>query len=228
MKKPKFTEEEQAQVVTDLLVLKREQICDFLAHNGLPLSGTKEQFRGYVEEALQEGVISLTTLVEFLDEVIPWGKQHVFLYKGPKSSIADWKKADWIAKLLKKHRLSKYLNATLPLALPEKMKISSIFHGEGRLRITAIKKREWWERDPEYDDKTETADGDDVQLRAFIHRVTRSLVAFEWDLIANTAFLQVSQLPTGFLYEEVAEEFFDLISAWFERPLLRCGPASGD
>ena len=41
-------------------------------------------------------------------------------------------------------------------------------------------------------------------------------MAFEWDLNANAAFLQVSQLPTRFRYEEVAEEFFKLISAWLD------------
>ena len=51
---------------------------------------------------------------------------------------------------------------------------------------------------------------------AFVRRVTRSLMAFEWDLNANTAFLQISQLPTGFRYEDVAEEFFDLVSAWLD------------
>jgi hypothetical protein len=216
MKKPKFTEEEQAQIVTDLLVLTREQIRDFLARNELPVSGTKEQYRGYVEKALQEGVISLSKLVEFLDEVIPWGKQHVFLYKGPKSSIANWKKTDWMVKLLKKHRFGKYLNASLPLALPKTMKVSSILHDPSRLRVTAIKRRDWWDRNEEYDGATTTAEGDDVQLRAFVHRVTRSLVAFEWNLVANTAFLQISQLPTGFDYGEVAEEFFDLIAGWLD------------
>lgn len=216
MKNLTFTEEEQDQIVTDLLALKKEQIRDFLARNKLLLSGTKEEIRGRIEDALQEGVISLARLVEFLDEVIPWGKQHVFLYKGPKSSIANWKKTDWLTKLLKTHRLGKYLNATLPLALPEEMKVSSIVHDASRLRITAIKKREWWERNPEYDDETQTTDGDDVELRAFVHRVTRSIVAFEWDLNANTAFLQVSQLPGKFKYEEIAEEFSQLIAAWLD------------
>jgi hypothetical protein len=211
-----FTDEEQAQVVTDLLALKKAQIRDFLARSELPKSGTKEQIRERIEEKLDEGSLLLSQLVEFLDEVVPWGKQHVYLYKGPQSSIASWKKTNWLAKLLKKHRLGKYLNAKLPLALPEKMKVSSILHDGSRLRITAIKKREWWERDPDYDATTVTNEGDPVDLRAFVHRVTRGLVAFEWDLMANTAFLQISQLPRGSRYEEVAREFFDLIAGWLD------------
>jgi len=182
----------------------------------LKKSGTKEQIRERIEETLGEGTLSLSQIVQFLDEVVPWGKQHVYLYKGPQSSIANWRKPEWLVKLLKKHHLGKYLNASLPLALPEKMKMSSILHDGNWVRITAIKRRDWWERNPEYDDTTVTDEGDDVELRAFIHRVTRSLVAFEWDLIANVAFLQISQLPTGFRYEEVAEEFFEMIGGWLD------------
>jgi len=216
LQSPVFTDDEQAQIVTDFLALKKTLIRDFLAGIGLAKSGTKEDIRSRIEDALSDGTVSSSQIVQFLDDVIPWGKQHVFLYKGPESSNASWKKTDWLAKLLKQHRLGKYLNAKLPLALPEKMKVSSILHDGSRLRITAIKKREWWERDPDYDAATVTDEGTDVELRAFLHRVTRSLVAFEWDLNANTAFLQISQLPTGFRYEDVAQEFFDLIAAWLD------------
>lgn len=213
---PTFTDDEQTQIITDLLALKKVQIGEFLSRCKLTKSGTKEQIRTRIEDALGDGTLSLSEVVQFLDEVIPWGKQHVYLYRGPQSSIADWRKTAWVTQLLKKHRLGKYLNATLSLVLPEKMKVSSILHDGNRLRITAIKKREWWERDPDYDSSTVTNEGDEVELRAFVHRVTRSLVAFEWDLVANTAFLQISQLPTGFRYEDVAQEFFDLIAGWLD------------
>jgi hypothetical protein len=98
------------------------------------------------------------------------------------------------------------------------LKLSSIEHDSTRLRITAIKKREGWDRDEEYDDTSETEEGDVIDLRAFVRRVTRGLVAFEWDLTANMAFLQISQLPTGIKYHEVASEFFDLISPWLDFP----------
>ena len=213
---PAFTEDEEALIVTDLLALKKTQIGEFLARNGLPKSGTKEELRARIEELLGDGTLSLSEIVQYLDEVIPWGKQHVYLYKGPQASIDNWRKTEWVAKLLKKNRFAKYLNASLPLALPKKMKVSSILHDPRRLRVTAIKRRDWWERDEEYDGATTSAEGDDVQLRAFVHRVTRSLVAFEWNLVANNAFLQISQLPTGFDYAEVAKEFFELIADWLE------------
>lgn len=213
---PEFTDEELAQLVTDLMVLKKPQIQVFLERVELHKSGTKAEIRDRIEAAMRNADLTPDRIVQFLDEVTPWGKQHVFLYKGPRASNSNWKKTEWVESLLKRHRLGKYLNASLPLALPEKMKVSSILHKGGTLRITAIKKREWSERNPAYDESTVTGDGDAIELRAFVHRVMRCLVAFEWNLTTNTAFLQISQLPTGVRYEEVAEEFFNLVGSWLD------------
>ena len=215
-----FNEEEQALIITDLMALKKAQIVDFIASIGMRKTGTKEVLRARIESALEDGSITLPQIVQFLDNVIPWSKQHVYLYKGPTSSIANWRDQAWLEKHLKKHRLGKYLNASLPLVLPDKMSVSSILHDSKRLRITAIKRRDWWERNPDYDRSTTTTEGDDVQLRAFVHRVTRSLVAFEWDLTANTAFLQISQLPRGVDYSDVADEFFELVEKWLDRSMF--------
>lgn len=217
---PDFNEDERELIVTDLLALKKEQIGEFLARSDLPKSGTKEELKARIEEALENESLSLTQIVQFLDSVIPWGKQHVYLFKGPQSSIAQWRKEEWMSKLLKKHRLGKYLNASLPLVLPDTMKISSVLHDPKRLRITAIKRRDWWERDSGYDDATTNDEGEDVELRAYVHRVTRGLVAFEWDLVANTAFLQISQQRRAFDYEEAANEFFELIEKWLDRSIF--------
>lgn len=217
---PSFNEDEQSLIIADLLALKKEQIGEFLADCNLPRSGTKEQLRARIEDALVDESLALDQIVHFLDSVIPWGKQHIYLFTGPEEDISDWRKTDWVSQLLKQHRMGKYLNAQLPLVLPEKMKVSSILHDSNRLRITAIKRRDWWERDTDYDDSSETEEGDEVELRAFVHRVTRSLVAFEWDLVSNVATLQVSQLPTGFDYADVCTEFFELIKNWFGRSMF--------
>ncbi|MCB0325540.1 MAG: hypothetical protein KDD69_18290, partial [Bdellovibrionales bacterium] len=218
---PAITDDERAQLVTDLMALRKPQICNFLVRSRLAKTGSKEVMRTRIEEALNDNDLSPTQIVQFLDEVVPWGKQHVLLFKGPKGSIADWKSIEWLADHLKQHRLMKYLNATLPLALPEKMKISSIRQDRSRLRIMAVKRRDWWERASEYDDTSVTREGEDVMRRAFVHRINRSLVAFEWDLTANTAMLQISELPTGTKYEQVAHEFFELIKKWFNINLFQ-------
>ena len=216
LRPPRYSDEEIELIVGELLTLKKTQIAEFLQTVELPTSGTKETLRARIESHLTDGSLSPSAIVQFLDVVTPWGKQHVFLYRGPKSRIDNWRKEKWLEALLEKHQLGKYLNAQIPVGVPKSLKLSSIEHDSNRLRITAIKKREGWDRDREYDDASETEEGEAIELRAFVRRVTRGLVAFEWDLTANMAFLQISQLPTGIQYDDVANEFFDLISPWLD------------
>jgi hypothetical protein len=118
--------------------------------------------------------------------------------------------------LLKEHRLGKLFNARLPLVLPDKLTLSSVAHLDGRLRATAIQKRDYSERAREHDEEKETPDGEKITLRAYVHRVTRTLAAFEWDLNANTAILQITQLQRQEHYEEVSNDFFQLVQPWLD------------
>lgn len=213
---PAFSEGDRDLLLSDLLALKKDQIRDFLGRHKLLRAGRKDEIRCRVEEALADETLSLSQLVEFLDEVIPWGKQHVLLYKGPQKPIADWRKKEWFEALLTKHRAGKYLNAKLPLVLPERMQLSSILYDQHTLRVTAIKRRDWAERLRDKDDFGETEDGLAIEYRAYVNRVTRSVVVFEWNLKTNVAMLQISQLPSGHKYERAAEEFFKLIANWLD------------
>jgi hypothetical protein len=98
------------------------------------------------------------------------------------------------------------------------------------LRITAVEKREYTERTPERDEDKETESGERITLKAYVHHLTRSLAAFEWDLNANVAMLQITQLQMDGDYEEVAGQFFQLVRSWLDigqfgavdlRPVIR-------
>lgn len=215
-----FTEEEENQIISDLISLKKEQITEFLGSVGQKKHGTKEDMRLRIENALEDGLVSIDKIVRFVDGIIPWGKQHVYMFRGPRSPIATWRDETWVFNRLKKHGMQKYLNKSLPLILPETMQISSIWHDAKHLRITAIKKRDWYERNENYDSKTKTPEGKNVVLKAFEHEIVRSLVAFEWDLVLNEATLQIAQLPHGTEYSTIADEFFELTQDWIDRSLF--------
>jgi hypothetical protein len=48
LQSPGFTDEEQSQIITDLLALKKTQIGEFLTRIDLPKSGTKEEIRSRI------------------------------------------------------------------------------------------------------------------------------------------------------------------------------------
>jgi len=213
---PEYTAEERQSLVDFVLALKKTHIQDFLQRVELSKSGTKTDLRERLQEALDEGRLAYERVVDFLDSVVPWGKQHVFLYTGPRDDLRSWKDPDHVLRHLKRHRVGKFFNARLPLILPDRLTLSSITHSDGRLRVTAIQKRDYTERTPEHDDQKETQKGERIILKAYMHHVSRTLVTFEWDLNANTAMLQITQLHKDTLYEEVAAEFFELIGSWLD------------
>ena len=213
---PEYSDDERKLLIDFVLALRKSQIQAFLTDVEIPKSGTKQELRERLQDALDDGRLTYQKLVTLLDSVAPWGKQHVFLYQGPRHDIQAWKNPDHIFQLLKQQRLGKLLNSRLPLILPEKLTLSSIMHGDGRLRVTAVERREYTERTPELDDHGETTSGEKITLRAYVHHVTRTLVAFEWDLDANVAMLQITQLQMEGDYEKVAEHFCRLINPWLD------------
>jgi len=213
---PEYTNDEKLMLIDFLLALKKTHLRDFFRELDMPRSGTKAEMRERLQDALAEERLSYQQIVEFLDSVAPWGKQHVILYDGPRRDLQSWKDRDLLLNHLKQHRVGKYLNARLPLVLPDVLTLSSITHRDAKLRVTAVQKREYTERAPEHDGEKSAPDGTQIVLRAYAHHVDRTLVTFEWDLVANTAMLQITQLRGDRFYEQVAREFFDLVSTWLD------------
>jgi len=230
---PDYSAEEQRLLIDFVLALRKSHVQDFLKQVELPKSGTKQHLRERVQEALDGGDLAYERLVDFLDSVAQWGKQHVFLYQGPPGDMQTWKDPDHTQHLLKEHRLGKLFNARLPLILPEKLMLSSVTHADGKLRVTAIEKRDYAERTPEHDEEKETESGERITLKAYVHHLTRTLAAFEWDVNANVATLQITQLQEEGDYEKLAEQFCQLVKPWLDikqfspvdlRPVIRTLP----
>lgn len=213
---PVYTGEEQKALIDFVCDLKITNVQEFLKQVNLPVSGTKPELRSRIQEGLEAGEITYEQIVAFLDSVAPWGKQHVFLYAGPQNNIASWKNPDYVRELLKRHNMEELFNARLPLILPDRLALSSITHSNGKLRVTAIQKQVYQERAKELDEEKETEIGTPITLRAYTNHLSRALVAFEWDLNANAAMLQITQLHRDTLYEEVAKEFWGLVSGWLD------------
>lgn len=111
---PDYSAEEQQALIDFVLALKKSHIQDFLKQVELARSGTKQDLRERFQEAIDEGVLAYEQLVDFLDSVAPWGKQHVFLYRGPRNDVQAWKDPDHVHRLLRQHHLGKLLTPGSP------------------------------------------------------------------------------------------------------------------
>lgn len=208
--------EEQETLFDFLFALRKSHIRDFLVRVGLPTSGTKEALRSRLIEAVRDGSLVIGEIVSYLDSVACWGKQHLFLYDGPQGDIEEWRDPAYVKRLLAEHQLDRLFNSQLPLVLPEVLTLSSVTHNDGKLRVTAVQKREYVERASEHDEERVCDDRERITLRAYVHHVARTLVVFEWDLNANTATLQITQLQEDGDYENLSKEFSRLVQPWLD------------
>jgi len=218
---PDYSEEEQERIIQYFMSLKKDLIKKFLQENEISISGTRQALRDRVLEHLDNESIEYKDLVNYLDTLTPWGKQHIFIYDGPESEIQNWRNEEFVGDLLEENDLSEYLNSRLPLILPEGLALSSIeYQPNDELVIYAVERREYRERITELDE-TKTIGDREIELRAYSRQVARGVIVFRWNLISNTAILQISQLPTGSRYEEVEEKFSNLVSQLFNLEIFQ-------
>ncbi|QDT10782.1 hypothetical protein [Planctomycetes bacterium K23_9] len=214
----KLNKKERELLVLELVALSASQRADFMAAHELPVSlSNKGEVRERIVDSINSGDIDYSDIIGYLDAVVPWGKQHVYLYKGPKGSTKNtWQKKAWVLDLLKQHApdVHTLAGSAAQVGIPAELTPTSIAITSKRIAVQLVRRREWFERDSSYDKQSETPAGEPIELRAFVHRVIRNLIVFEWDLKSNTAALRISQLGGGIRYENVKQEVTDLLASW--------------
>lgn len=210
---PATLNEEQRALLTFLLALRLDRVREFLGRRGIARYGNRADLRERLEENLLAGAITIVNLVDFLDEVEPWSKQHVFLYEGGSGLTQGWRDANALRAQLTEANVVELLGARLPLVLPEELSLSSItVDGDRRfVTISAVERREYREREPSRDRVEVDTAGRTIELIAYVNVVTRGLLTFRWDLVTNTAALHITQSGRGYVYEEAEQRFARLV-----------------
>lgn len=212
-----YTEEERSLILRYIARLRRGTIQDFLREVEEPVSGTKSALVARIDAALGKESVDYSQLVSFLDEVEPWRAQQVYLLGPSNIHRAPFLTPEALETHLRQHRALRPFRQPVPLVLPEDLTIASITHDGERLRITAVQRREGWERDEREDlAQGETKDGEPVEYRAYVRVILRGLTMFEWDVVSNTAMLQISRLPARGDYDEEFAKFAALTKKWLD------------
>jgi hypothetical protein len=218
---PRYTEDEKRRIVEFFMALRLPEIRNFLRRRELPVSGPKAQIRERIETALMDDMLPYPGLVNWVDKFEPWNKQHIMMMNGPNRRYTEnWMDPRWVSQHLEDHDVDELLNAYRPLILPELLELTSIQTYERKIRVLAIEKREYLERNQLLDQEMVTDDGNDVEMRAYVKYIKRGHVTFEWDLESNDAFLQISQLPRRNDYTNVYQSFRELVYPWLDLNLF--------
>jgi hypothetical protein len=213
-----FREKEQEEIIKYFMDLNLDFIKNFCDIYDIPKRGNKPDYEKRIIENINEGVINYSNLIDFVDEIEKYGKQHVLLYEGSETILNNWNNNENVNEILKGNKLLKYRNTRLPIILPQGLALSSIEYVQNRrLEIYAVEPHYHIERIQEYDEQKEIEEKDlNIELKAYMRNSRRGFVIFKWDLVLNKASLHIMQLPRGLTYEDMKERFKALISPWFD------------
>lgn len=213
----KLTRKDKAQLVLEMASLTVAQRERFMRRFGLPPSLSKNaDVTDRIQTSLKADDFGYDEVLSYLDEVVPWGKQHVFLFKGPSASIKKtWKDVKWIKNHLKNNspEFAELVGAPIQVGLPDAMTPVAVDVSSKRIHLKFVQRRELIQRDSTYNKPNgKTPAGEVVEYRAYVHRVVRNHVVFEWNTVNNTAMLRITQLPGRMRYANVRKEFNQLVA----------------
>jgi len=106
-----YSEEERIKIIDYFMNIKGELIREFLKERKIPTSGTKPELKERITESIEEGKILYDELIDYLDTIVPYDKQHIYLYHGPNSNIViNWRNINYYNKLLQKNNLTRIIH----------------------------------------------------------------------------------------------------------------------
>jgi hypothetical protein len=183
---------------------------------GLARSGTKAELRERAEGALLAETFSLDDLIDYVDLVEPWGRQHVIMLDAESSAASGWRRIDGIRRRLAEAGVAELLDRRRRQRLPEQLSLSAINASADTIEIVAVERREYDEREPNLDRVEHREDGPTILLKAYRHVVTRGLVTLRWNTATATAALHISEGFGRYDYDDAAARFGFLVDGFLD------------
>lgn len=202
----------EGELLIDILLgLRIDRVRVFMDRVGLPRSGTKAELRDRAEAGLGDGTFSIDRLIDYLDEVEPWGRQHAILLEAEPSAATGWRQSAATRRRLAEAGVEELLDHRQRQRLPENLSLSSISVEGDVVRIVAVERRDYDERDPDHDPLPHTEDGQLIVYKAYRHVVTRGLLTLRWNTATRAAALHISEGFGRYDYDDALTRFGALV-----------------
>lgn len=206
------SEQTEHELLIDFLIsLRLDRSRAFLQRHGLAAYGTRADLRERVSQALDEDRIDTDSMVLFLDEVEPWGKQHVLVYRASARRPRGWADPAEARRTLAAGVLGDLVDQPLPLVLPETLRVSSIRTHDRGFSVLAVESRAHTEHVEGLDHTERTTDGRTIEYRAYEQIITRGILLFRWDMLNESVTLHITQASSGYSYDEAEERFQQVV-----------------
>lgn len=197
-------------LVAALMAQRLEHARDLLSAAGLPKSGRREVVEALLLTSVQSGQIPIELVIERLDKIEAWGRQHVFVYQAPERIPMEFRSATALQRKLDNAGFRIQVNTPLSLALPHSKTIRLIRLTKDVLRIEFVEARPWTERINSRD-YSEVSENDEVVFQAYRKRLQRAISSFEWNFTDKTAELYIHRLPSGTRYSKQEIAYRELL-----------------
>jgi len=215
---------------TDITALKRlaagiirvqgnRFIKDLLRAKGIPLGANKDEFQLHLAEAIENGLLVLDDVSEWLSNVEGWGNQHVYLYS-LSPSLRQGLVDETIRANVSAAGLDAVWNGQTTLAFPDEPTLTSISFKDSVLRIL------WQESSPSWvpapgKNYQENEDLDLYEYRAFRQVERRAVTRFEAHLRHGMAALFISDPIQGAEHQAALDEAHRVIALLMDFPELQ-------
>ncbi len=192
-----------------------------LEEKGHPYSGTWDKVESYVWEALDSGAFDETVLSDLIIEAEFYGRQHVFIYEAPGSTLQDLQERSKIEDTMDRNGIaSELLNSYRVVEMPENEgvpEVISVQHSEDHFVIAWAEKKVYWEFEGE---RPYEKDGKKKKERVYVEVRDRYVNILDVDLLSGEVEIRIQTLPSQFKYEEELERYGQLMHPFLDMAQL--------
>jgi hypothetical protein len=209
----------QALLLKHLAAMRADFIRTLMQDNDITgRSNTKDVMLGLIRDALRDRELSRETLIAFLDAHEPNGKQRVQMLKAPEASREQYS-ATALKTALENTGLGELWGATVPVAAPEELQLSSVRVENHTVTIVAIGRRTYRQRVAELEDQVQLP-RNDLEVQLYEHVEVRAWVRAELDTRNGALNIRGVSLQEK-VQRALFEDFAALISPWFPLDLFQ-------
>jgi hypothetical protein len=182
------------------------------------LSNTKDVMLDLVRNALRDRDLSWDTLIAFLDTHEPNGKQRVLMRKAPQPQRQQYS-ADALKAALEDEGLGDLWNATIPVAAPDELRLSSVAVNDQTVHVVAIGRRTYRQRVAELESQV-SLPRSDLEVQLYERVEVRAWVRAELNARTGALNIRAVSMPQEKAQRELFEDFAELIESWFPLDLF--------
>jgi hypothetical protein len=204
----------QALLLKHLASMRASFVRDLMRDNQIKgLSNNKDKLLDLVRKALKDGELAWDVLIAFLDEREPNGKQRVIMKMAASSRQRDYSVAA-IRQALENAGHGDLWNATVPIAAPDELQLSSVGVKDDVLHVVAIGRRTYRRRASELEGEVELP-RDDLEVQLYEHVEVRAWVRAELDTRTGALNIRAVSFPQEKAQRELLDDFEATIASWF-------------